>query len=121
MMDGWPLLFLAGAAEPPKAPTMEFLWLFAIIGIMFWLMIIRPQRREQQEKQRMLSMVEKGDRVITIGGIHGTVAGVDDKNKTVTIDVGKGVKIEFSRSAIASIEKKKKSGEEASREGQSGS
>jgi preprotein translocase subunit YajC len=118
-MTEWMKMILAAPAGDgsPSAPTTQFIWLILLIGMAFYFIIFRPQRREQAQKDKMLSAVEKGDRVVTIGGIHGTVAGVDTTNKTVSINVGKGVMIEFSRNAVASVEKKgKKAAEEAPKE-----
>lgn len=102
------LIAAAPADRPPEAPMKQLIMLFVIIGLLFYFLIIRPQKREQAQKQRMIASLEKGDRVVTIGGIHGTVAGIDQNRNTVTIDVGKNVKIEFSRNAISSVEKKGK-------------
>jgi len=110
---------MAAGGEPPRQPLFEMLWLIAIIGLAFYFIIIRPQKREQVQKQQMLASLQKGDRVVTIGGIHGTVAGIDQNRNTVTIDVGKNVKIEFSRSAISTVEKKGKTAEGS--KGKSGS
>jgi preprotein translocase subunit YajC len=117
-MTDWVQMILAAEADKaPQAPMTQFIWLFVLIGLAFYFIIFRPQKREQVEKEKMLATVEKGDRVVTIGGIHGTVAGVDTTNKTVTVNVGKGVLIEFSRNAVASIERKgKKAAEETPKE-----
>jgi preprotein translocase subunit YajC len=67
---------------------------FAIIGLLFYLMLIRPQRREQQQRQSMVEALKKNDRVVTIGGMYGIVTNVrkeldqvylnvDEKNGTV--------------------------------------
>jgi len=90
----------------------QLLMLFVMIGLAFYFIIFRPQKREQASKEKMLASVEKGDRVVTIGGIHGTVVGVDETRKTVFVDVGKNVRIEFSRNAVSSVEKKGKKGAE---------
>jgi len=75
--------------------------MFGAIFAIFYFMIIRPQQKRAKERDRMLSEVKKGDKIITSGGIHGTVAGIDEK--TVLIDVGNNVKIKMERSAIGSI------------------
>jgi preprotein translocase subunit YajC len=106
MIDWLQLVLAANTEGQPRAPIQEMIWLFVLIGLAFYFIIIRPQKREQAEKQKLLSTVEKGDRVVTIGGIHGTVASVDQQRETVLVDVGKNVRIDFSRQAIARIEKK---------------
>jgi preprotein translocase subunit YajC len=75
--------------------------MFGAIFAIFYFMIIRPQQKRAKEREKMLSEVKKGDKIVTSGGIHGTVAGLDEK--TVLIDVGNNVKIKMERSAIGSI------------------
>jgi preprotein translocase subunit YajC len=108
-VNEWLQLILAAPADqkPAMDPT-AWLWMLALMAFAFYFIIIRPQRREQQEKQQMLSKVQKGDRVVTIGGIHGKVTGVDETRNIVTIDVGKNVKIDFSRNAVANIDREGK-------------
>lgn len=79
-----------------------FLSLILIIGIMYFFMI-RPQNKKQKELQKMLDALQKGDKVITIGGIHGTVSSVKKDSNVVTIRVDENTKIEFNRSAIATV------------------
>lgn len=112
-VDWMQFILSVGADAPPtdtssQNPMATMLWLFIPIALAFYLIIIRPQKRDQATKERMISALERGDRVVTIGGIHGIVAGVDEAHKTVTVDVGKGVRIEFSRAAISTVEKKSK-------------
>lgn len=78
-----------------------FLPLIAII-LIFYLFLIRPQNKKQKETEKMLAALKKGDKVITIGGIHGVVASV--KENTVIIKVDSDAKIEFNRSAISTVE-----------------
>jgi preprotein translocase subunit YajC len=89
----------AGAAG--GNPLISFLPFILIIGI-FYFLIIRPQNKKQKDTQKMLDSLKKGDRVVSIGGIHGTIQSVKDKSVIVKID--DNVKIEFSRSAISSVE-----------------
>jgi preprotein translocase subunit YajC len=74
---------------------------FAAIIAIFYFLIIRPQNKKRKDTERMLSALKKGDRIVTIGGIHGTIQSVRDT--TVIIRVDDNVKLEFSRSAISSI------------------
>jgi preprotein translocase subunit YajC len=60
---------------------------FLAIGLLFYFMLIRPQRREQAKRQAMLSNVKKNDRVVTIGGIYGVVMNVHREADEVTIKV----------------------------------
>ena len=74
----------------------------AIIAI-FYFLIIRPQNKKQKETKKMLEALKKGDRVVTIGGIHGTIQSVKEQSQSVIIKVDDSTKIEFSRSAISSV------------------
>ena len=73
-----------------------------MIGI-FYFFLIRPQNKKQKEMEKMLSALKKGDKVVTIGGIHGVVSST--KEKTVILKVDDNTKLEFNRSAIASVVK----------------
>ena len=66
-------------------------------------MIIRPQQKRAKEQKAMLGAIQKGDKVVLTGGMHGTIAGLEDK--TVLVDVGNNVKIKFERTAIAVVVK----------------
>ncbi|MCX7875516.1 MAG: preprotein translocase subunit YajC [Melioribacteraceae bacterium] len=100
--------FLLAMAPPPDGQgggggMISTLIMFGAIFAIFYFMIIRPQQKRQKEHQKMLDALQKGDKVIMSGGIHGTVAGIEDK--TVLVDVGNNVKIKFERSAITSVVK----------------
>lgn len=73
------------------------------IFAIFYFMIIRPQQKRAKEREQMLSNLEKGDKVITSGGIHGTVAGLEEK--TCLLQISDNVKIKIERSAINIIQK----------------
>src|SRR5574344_2492037 len=75
--------------------------LILIVIIMYFFMI-RPQNKKQKETEKMISALKKGDKVVTIGGIHGVVSST--KEKTIIVKVDDNTKIEFSRSAIATVE-----------------
>jgi preprotein translocase subunit YajC len=80
--------------------------MFGAIFVIFYFMIIRPQQKRAKEREKLLSNLEKGDKVITSGGLHGVVAGLEDK--TVLLEVGDKVKMTFERSAISVILNKEK-------------
>lgn len=104
-------LFLIAMAQPPGAsgttqanPLAAFMPLI-IIFIIFYLLLIKPQQKKQKELQKMLSEVQKGDKIITTGGIHGIVANV--KDDIVSVKIAENVKIDVSRGCIATIKKEK--------------
>jgi preprotein translocase subunit YajC len=74
---------------------------FGLVILIFYFLIIRPQNKKQKETQRMLSELKKGDRVVTIGGLHGVINSV--KESTVVVKVDENCKLEFSRSAISTV------------------
>ena len=97
-----PLLMVppAGDGAAQGNPIMTFLPFIAIIGI-FYFLIIRPQNKKRKETEKMLSALKKGDKVVTIGGLHGVVQSV--RETTVLIKVDDNVKLEFLRSAVSSV------------------
>ena len=82
---------------------MAYLPFILILAIMYFLMI-RPQAKRQKEKQNMLNNLKKGDSVITIGGIHGSISGFKGKEKkAVILKVDKNTSMIINRSAIAGM------------------
>lgn len=75
-----------------------------LIMVMFYFILIRPQRKQQKQQEEMRKNIGKGDKVVSIGGIHGLVTGHTDR--TVSVKVADGLSIKFDRSAIASIDHK---------------
>jgi len=75
--------------------------MFGAIFAIFYFMIIRPQQKRAKEREQLLSNIQKGDKIVTSGGIHGTVVGLEEK--TCLVQVSDNVKIKMERSAIATI------------------
>jgi preprotein translocase subunit YajC len=95
-----------GQPQSTQQSLLTFLPIVAIVAI-FYFLIIRPQNKKQKETQRMLSNLKKGDRIVTIGGIHGVIQSV--RETSVILRVDENCKLEFTRSAIASVESQGKS------------
>lgn len=74
---------------------------FLLIILIFYFLILRPQQKRQKERVRLLESVKKGDRVITAGGIHGTVEGIEDK--VLLIKIADNVKVKMERSSVSTI------------------
>ncbi len=93
------------AADPAggagTASMMTTIITFVLIILIFYFLIIRPQKKKDKETKAMLEAMKKGDKVVTIGGIHGTVVSV--KDQTVVIKVDDSARIEFSKNAISSV------------------
>ena len=79
--------------------------MFGAIFLIFYFMIIRPQQKRTKEREKMLSALDKGDKVVTSGGVHGVVSGLDDK--TALLQISDNVKIKVERSAITTVLSKK--------------
>ena len=74
--------------------------MIGMFAIMYFL-IIRPQQKQRKDREALLSAIKKGDRVVTTGGLYGTVVGLSEQ--TVTLKVADQVKMEFERSAVGRI------------------
>ena len=72
-----------------------------LIFLVFYFFIIRPQKKREDERKRMIEAVRKDDKVITSGGLHGTVTKVDETS--VLVDVATNVKLRIEKSALASV------------------
>lgn len=96
-----PLLQAAPSASTSGA-LVQGVVPFVLIIVIFYFFLIRPQNKKQKETEKMLKALKKGDKVITIGGIHGVVSSV--KDNTVIVKVDDNCKIEFNRTAISSVE-----------------
>ena len=83
----------------------EPLGLFLMIGVLFYFLMIRPDRRKKAEMLEMLQQLKKNDRVVTIGGIYGTVVATskDAEEVTIKIDENTNTKLRLQRSAIARV------------------
>jgi preprotein translocase subunit YajC len=103
------MISVAYAAGVPGGDSMGWIMQIApliLIFVVFYFLLILPQQKKAKEHKQMLESIEKGDDVITSGGIHGKVVGVTDQ--VLTLDIGEKVKIKVSREFIAL----KKSGEQ---------
>jgi preprotein translocase subunit YajC len=89
-----------GAGGLGNGTTMTIIYVVAMFAVLYFLMI-RPQQKRQKKTNMMLGSLKKGDKVVTIGGLHGTVLELD--NDTVVIRVNEATKMTFDRSAIRSI------------------
>lgn len=87
----------------PNQLLQQFGPLIAVFGI-FYFLIIRPQQKRDKDRRNMLSGLETGDEIVTIGGIYGKVLNI--KEDILTLDVGDKIKIKVTRSAIGNVIKK---------------
>jgi preprotein translocase subunit YajC len=89
-------------ARPADSGLLQWFPLLAM-GLIFYFLLIRPQGKEKKNRLAMLSAVKKNDRVVTIGGVHGTVVSVKEDEITLKVDESNNTKITFSRSAIQRV------------------
>jgi preprotein translocase subunit YajC len=94
------------AADPANQPNlMTFLWPFLIIGLLFYFLMIRPEKRKRADIARMQDELKKNDRIVTIGGITGVVVNTQKGSNEVTIrvDDNNNTRIHILRSAISRV------------------
>ncbi len=87
---------------------------FGLIIVIFYFLVIRPQNRKQKDAKRMLESLRKGDRVVTAGGMRGTIVAV--KEESILIKVDENVKIEFSKGSVTQVLERKEEPAEEPRE-----
>lgn len=88
------------AAAGQNAGSSASMWIMLILlFLVMWLFMIRPQRKQQKALEEMRKALKKGDRVVTAGGIYGTICDVDDR--TVLIKVDGEVKLRVDRNSIS--------------------
>ena len=102
LLSTWTLL-AQDAAQPTSSGS--FLFPLAIIMLLFYLLILRPQKRKEQTMRSMIDNLKEKDRVVTIGGIHGIVTNVqrDQEMVTLRVDESTGTKVRVGTSAIARV------------------
>ncbi|MBW7847971.1 MAG: preprotein translocase subunit YajC [Bacteroidales bacterium] len=93
------LLFAPPADGQASGGLMSFVPLILIM-VVFYFFFIRPQMKKAKEQKKFREALQKGDKVVTIGGIHGKIAGI--KDNTVILEVDTDTKIEVEKSAILS-------------------
>jgi len=76
------------------------LW-FALIFVVMYLLLIRPQQKKAKEHKRLISELKKGDKVVTSGGMFGTIFAIDEDRGRIVLKIGDDVKMEFLKSSIA--------------------
>jgi len=101
-------------AQPTGGPDFSFFLMIGALLVIWYLLLIRPQAKQRREHEEMLKAIEKGDQVVTSGGLHGRVTGVADDVLTLEIAALKGerVRVKVSRARVDSVQKAK-GGEES--------
>ena len=99
-----PFLFLAQAPPASSAPAwLQFVPMLLIL-VVFSFLLVAPMRKKQRELQQMIDKLQKGDRVVTSGGLHGEVAGIE--GSVVLLKIADNVKVKVSNSAVSQVEER---------------
>ena len=95
----FPPIFLQSTGFDPS-----FLIMLGLIFVLFWFMIIRPQRQQMKKHQQMLEALRRGDQVVTSSGLIGKVAKIEDKE--ILVDLADGVRVRMLRQAVQDVRSK---------------
>lgn len=118
-------LLADAAAEKPAAPApgpqgggdmFSLLAPMLIIGVLWYFLLIHPQRKDQRQRADRLKSLKKNDKVVTIGGIIGTIANIEPDGGEITLQVSDNTRIKFLRTSIQTVlTEEKKEDDEASK------
>ena len=97
----------AQGAGAEANPFVSFVPLILIV-VVFWFFLIRPQQKKQKEHQKMVGNLKKGDRILTTGGIFGTIVKVGDDR--MTVEIAEKVKVQIERNQVSRLEKEAQGG-----------
>ena len=96
------LFIVAQAAAQPSLPAWVNFIPMALILVVFYFLLVAPMRKRQRELQSLVDKLQKGDKVITNGGLHGEISGIE--GAVVLLKIADQVKVRVSKSAIAQVE-----------------
>lgn len=98
----------AGQPTPPQPPPGEAMTqlviMFGSLGLIFYLLIWRPESKRRKQQEQTLNSIKPKDKVVTVGGLYGTVVEVDKDDVVLVVDTKKEIKMRFRRRAIDVIE-----------------
>ncbi len=96
------IMLMAPPEGQPSGGLFGQMFPFVVVALIFWFVLIRPGMKKQKAHNEMLQNIKNGDKIVTSGGIYGTVAGIDEDR--VQLKVADGVKISIAKSAIAGLQ-----------------
>ena len=102
LFSNLPLLMAAPGGEAGSSSIVPTLITFGLVFVIFYFLIIRPQSKKKKATENMLKAIKKGDRVVSIGGIHGTIQSAKEDKIVLKLE-GSDTKMTFSRSAISNV------------------
>lgn len=88
-------------ADPGQGNILSLLLPFILMFVVFYFLLIRPQQKRNKVRTQMLNALQKGDKIVTIGGLHGTIESITDD--IVVLKVGDGTRLTFDRSAVNNV------------------
>lgn len=91
----------AGGILGPIMPFLPLILLF----VLMWFMLIRPQQTQQRKRREMLGALRKGDKIVTLGGIHGVITEIDNKEDLLTVRIADKVDVQVSRQGVSNLQK----------------
>ena len=115
MNECFAFLMAAAPAGRPQSPGGLFgsmLLPMIIIFFIIYVLMIKPQRKKESQRREMLDSLEKGDKAVTIGGVHGVLTSVRENDVVLRVDDDKGVKLKLNRTAISRVLKEGSGDEE---------
>ena len=95
-------MFISPAYAQSGSGSPDFGFLFLMIGIfvIFYFFLIRPNQKKEKERRNMQTSLKRGDKILTLGGVFGTVVKAIDDQERITIEIAQGVKIDTERRFI---------------------
>ncbi|MGH2406316.1 MAG: preprotein translocase subunit YajC [bacterium] len=89
---------------PGQQPQFAVIILWVLIFVVFYVIMIRPQRSQQRKRREMLDALKRGDRVVTVGGIHATIA--DIKDDVLSLDLAPNLRVKADRGGVSYVRSK---------------
>ena len=100
----WSPIIAQAAQGAPRSPYIYNLLIpMALFFMVIYILLLRPQRKKERARKEMLSQIKKNAKVMTIGGIYGTVASIRPDEVVLKVDDNANVRMRFSRSSIAKV------------------
>ncbi len=90
-------------ATKPGGNFLGSLFPLILIVVVMYFLLIRPQSKRRKEHSKMISEIKPGDEIVTAGGMHGSVAGIREKQQTLLVRIADNVKVEVDRSSIGRV------------------
>lgn len=96
-----------GAVNPPKQDITSTIFPLILIFLVFYFLLIRPQQKRAKAHEALVGSLKRGDRVVTAGGLIGTVTAVNETTKIVDVDIANGTVVQLYRHSISDVLDKK--------------